>query len=70
MEETRYAEAVELVRKVRHDANSPLTAMLGHVQLLLEDPGAPEAEVRESLQVVEGEIRRLIEILGRLKAVQ
>ena len=70
MDEVRCREIIELVRKTRHDANSPITAALGHVQLLLEEPAAQDAEVQESLKVVEGELRRLIDILARLKEVR
>jgi signal transduction histidine kinase len=61
---------VDLVRRVRHDANNPITAALGHVQLLLDDPAVTDEEVRESLRVVEGELRRLIDILRRLNEVR
>jgi signal transduction histidine kinase len=64
-------EAVaELVRQVRHDANNPLTAALGHVQLILENTAMPEDELRASLRVVEGELLRLVEVLRRLKGVK
>ena len=66
----RFEEVVDLVRRVRHDANNPITAALGHVQLLLEDPAVPEGEVRESLVVIESELRRLIEILRRLNEIR
>jgi signal transduction histidine kinase len=66
----RLAGMVELVRRVRHDANNPITAALGHVQLLLDDPAVQDPEVLESLQVVESELRRLIEILKQLNAVR
>ena len=36
MDDARYGEMVDRVRKIRHDANSPITAALGHVQLLLD----------------------------------
>jgi signal transduction histidine kinase len=62
----RIQEFVDIVRRVRHDANNPITAALGHVQLLLEDPNVRDAEVRESLTIIEGELRRLIDILRRL----
>ena len=62
----RILEIVELVRRVRHDANNPITAALGHVQLLLDDPAVHDEEVRDSLRIVESELRRLIEILRRL----
>lgn len=70
MDDQRYREMVELVRRVRHDANNPITAALGHVQLLLDDTSAPEEEIRESLQIVESELRRLIEVLKRLQEIR
>lgn len=68
--EDRLSEIVELVRRVRHDANNPITAALGHVQLLLEEPAAQHPDVRESLMVVESELRRLIEIMRGLNEVR
>lgn len=65
----RNAEIVQLVRRISHDANNPLTAALGHVQLLLEDPAVGDPGVRESLEVVESELRRLVDILRGLHAV-
>ena len=70
MDESRWREMVDLVRKTRHDANSPITAALGHVQLLMEEPAAQDPEVQESLGVVEGELKRLMDILARLKDVR
>lgn len=70
MDEARCREMVKLVRKIRHDANSPITAALGHVQLLLEEPVAEDAEVRDSLKVVETELQRLIQILSGLREVR
>jgi signal transduction histidine kinase len=70
MDDSHCRELVDLVRKVRHDANSPITAALGHVQLLIEEPVAQDPEIQESLQLVESEIKRLIGILGRLKDVR
>ena len=66
----RITEIVELVRRVRHDANNPITAALGHVQLLLDDPAVQDEEVRDSLKIVESELRRLIEILRRLGEIR
>ncbi len=70
MDAERYRELVELVRRVRHDASNPLTAALGNVQLLLEDPALTDAGLREGLEIVESELRRLMEILKRLNAVK
>lgn len=70
MDDARCREMVEFVRKVRHDANSPITAALGYVQLLLDEPVAQDAEVKESLEVVEEQLRRLRDIVARLKEVR
>ena len=63
-------ELAELVRRVRHDANNPLTAALGHVQLLLDDSAIQDMEARESLRVIESELRRLTEILRKLNEIK
>jgi len=68
--EDRLNQLVDLVRRVRHDANNPITAALGHVQLLLDEPGAQDPDVRESLVIVESELRRLIQIVRRLDDVR
>jgi len=70
MNDERLREYVELVRKVRHDANGPLTVALGHVQLLLEDRTRLDDEVRNSLTVVESELRRLILALRGLDRIR
>ncbi|MFP4624426.1 MAG: histidine kinase dimerization/phospho-acceptor domain-containing protein [Gemmatimonadota bacterium] len=71
MDEARCREMVELVRTIRHDANSPITAALGHVQLLLEEPAVQQdEEIRSSLTTVERELQRLIGILSGLKEVK
>ena len=69
-DDQRLKSVVELVRRVRHDANNPITAALGHVQLLLDDPSVTNSDVRDSLKVVEGELRRLTEIIRRLNEVK
>ena len=70
MSDERLRQYVELVRKVRHDANGPLTVALGHVQLLLEDRARLDDEVRDSLIVVESELRRLILALRGLDRIR
>lgn len=70
MDETHWRETVDRVRRIRHDANSPITAALGHVQLLLDDPAVQDPEVKESLGIVENELKRLIDILSELKTVR
>ena len=60
----------ELVREVRHDLNSPLAAALGNVQMLLEDPAVTDGDMRESLQDVEADLRRLAELIRRLSEIR
>lgn len=54
------------MRRVRHDANGPLTVALGHVHLLLEDSDRLDPEVISTLKIVETELRRLIKIMRGL----
>lgn len=70
MNEERYRETIDLVRRIRHDANNPITAALGHVQLLLEDPSVPRGDVHDSLLIIESELKRLIDILRRLQDIR
>lgn len=58
------------IRRIRHDANGPLTVALGHVQLLLEDSDRIDPDVARSLRVIESELQRLIRILRGLDGLQ
>jgi signal transduction histidine kinase len=69
-EADRIREIITTVKRVRHDAASPLTAALGNVQLLLEDPEVPDGDVRDTLRVVEGELRRLANLLRELNDIR
>jgi len=70
MSDERLEAIVALVRRVRHDANNPLTAALGHIQLLLDEPVANDPDVRDSLETVERELRRITAILRELNDVR
>jgi signal transduction histidine kinase len=70
MDDGRFRELHRQLRRIRHDANNPLTAALGHVQLLLDDPSVSDPEVVESLRIVDGELRRLARILAQLSELQ
>ena len=61
---------IALVRRIRHDANNPLTAALGNVQLLLDDPAISDPDVRASLTGIESELRRLTQILSQLSEIK
>jgi signal transduction histidine kinase len=70
MNNDRLAEIVALVRRIRHDANNPITAALGHVQLLIEDGSIQDPAARSSLQVVDSELRRLVDIMRGLNDIR
>ena len=70
MENDAARSIIELVRRVRHDANGPLTVALGHIQLLLEDSSRLDPGVAETLGIVETELRRLIAIMRGLDGLR
>ena len=54
----REGELRKQIANISHDLRTPLTSILGYLQLL-EDPGLEEAERRSYLQVVEGRSKAL-----------
>lgn len=50
------------VSRLRHDLNNPLTAALAETQLLLMDDQGDE--VRESLEVIQAQLRRLRDLIA------
>lgn len=50
------------VARARHDVNNPLTSALAETQLGLLD--APEGEIRESLEVVQTQLRRIRDLIA------
>ena len=51
------------IAKARHDINNPLTSALAEVQLLLMD--VEDAEVREGLEVVQEQLRRIRDLVAK-----
>lgn len=58
--EQELARILQGVARARHDINNPLTAALAETQLLLMD--ARDAQLRESLEVIESQLRRIRDI--------
>lgn len=59
----------ELVRRVAHEVNNPLTTIRGLLQLLLHDPDPepPREETRDTYQTMERETRRISEVVDELE---
>ena len=70
MDDQAYLGLVEFIRRLRHDANNPLTAAMGNVQLLLEDAHTLDPDTTDTLRTVESELRRLLLILRRLNEIR
>lgn len=50
------------ISRARHDINNPLTSALAETQLLLLD--APGGELREGLEAVQGQLRRIRDLVA------
>ena len=61
-------EVADLVARVRHEINNPLTGVLGQAQLLLREDLSDRA--RKRAQTIENLAIRLKDIVGQLRDVQ
>jgi len=61
-------QVAELVARVRHEINNPLTGVLGQAQLLLREELSDRA--RKRAQTIENLAIRLKDIVGQLREVQ
>lgn len=59
---------LRIVARARHDLNNPLTSGLAEVQLLLMDEHPPE--VRESLETIQEQFRRLRDMVAELTVLR
>ncbi len=66
--ELRLNEIAQLVARVRHEINNPLTGVLGQAQLLLREELSETARKRAA--TIEGLAFRLRDIVGQLRDVQ
>jgi len=66
--ELKIDEIAELVARVRHEINNPLTGVLGQAQLLLREELSESA--RKRAQTIEGLAIRLRDVVGQLREVQ
>src|SRR5437667_12381062 len=66
--ETKLSEIADLVARVRHEINNPLTGVLGQAQLLLREELNERA--RKRAETIEQMALRLAEIVADLRLVQ
>jgi signal transduction histidine kinase len=66
--EAKLTEVAELVARVRHEINNPLTGVLGQAQLLLREELNDRA--RKRAETIEELAMRLRDIVGQLRKVQ
>jgi signal transduction histidine kinase len=66
--ERQMNEIAELVSRVRHEINNPLTGVLGQAQLLLREELNDKA--RKRAEIIEELARRLTDIVAELRLVQ
>jgi signal transduction histidine kinase len=66
--EARMDEVADLITRVRHEINNPLTGVLGQAQLLLRED-LPE-RARKRAQTIEELAIRIRDIVAQLRSVQ
>jgi signal transduction histidine kinase len=65
---SKLEENADLVARIRHEINNPLTGVLGQAQLLLREDLSERA--RKRAQTIEGLAIRLRDIVAQLREVQ
>lgn len=59
---------LRFISRARHDINNPLTSGLAETQLLLMD--VEEGEIRESLEVIQDQLRRIRDLVAALSVLK
>ena len=66
--ETRINEIADVITRVRHEINNPLTGVLGQAQLLLREE--LNEKTRKRVQIIEDLAIRMRDIVAQLRHVQ
>jgi signal transduction histidine kinase len=66
--EAKLDDVAELIARVRHEMNNPLTGVLGQAQLLLREELNEKA--RNRAEIIEELATRLRDIVGQLREIQ
>ncbi|MCM3765071.1 sensor histidine kinase KdpD [Neobacillus niacini] len=55
----------KMLSNISHDLKTPLTVVLGYVEIMLNDPGRGSEETRELLSKVHGKSQEVLELINR-----
>ncbi len=66
----RHATLGRYMLEMRHSFNNALTSVLGNAELLLLEPGAVSAQVREQIDTIHSMALRMHEIMQRLASLE
>lgn len=66
----RHATLGRYILEMRHSFNNALTSVLGNAELLLLEPGAVSAEVRDQIDTIHSMALRMHEIMQRLSSLE
>ncbi len=66
--ETQLNDNADVIARVRHELNNPLTGVLGQAQLLLRDELSEKA--RKRVEIIEDLAMRLRDVVAELRQVQ
>lgn len=66
----RYATLGRYILEMRHSFNNALTSVLGNAELMLLEPGALSAEVREQVDTIHTMALRMHEIMQRFSSLE
>ncbi len=66
----RHATLGRYILEMRHSFNNALTSVLGNAELLLLEPGAVSAQVREQIETMHSMALRMHEIMQRLSSLE
>lgn len=58
----------DVIRKLRHDLANPLAALLAETQLLLLNEASLDPETVQGLREIEGQARRMRELLANTQS--
>ncbi len=66
----RHATLGRYILEMRHSFNNALTSVLGNAELLLLEPGAVSAQVRDQIDTIHSMALRMHEIMQRLSSLE